>query len=135
MRPYHLFAPDGRVLATVDVQPENVNMTRVNRTLHAIDELPTRTVSSLDDLAALNDRFDEAAAARTSPTWLFVVACITGACSLGLIFGVDGPIAHLCPGAHRRPWRHSPSEAKNLTDQHADSLKLPLSGSSRFGAS
>lgn len=90
-----LVAPDGRVIAAVDIHPEDVNMARVNRVLHAIDELPTETVIEPRDLAALNDRLGEATVARTSPTWLFAAACISGACSLGLIFGVHGPTAYL----------------------------------------
>lgn len=86
---------DDDPLVTVPIQPESINMARVSATLHALDELPATGAVDVAEIAALNERLGRAAAAGASPTWLFVVACVTGASALGFIFGVTSPSAYL----------------------------------------
>jgi uncharacterized membrane protein YjjP (DUF1212 family) len=84
-----LQSEDNRLFAQVAADPTGVNMDRVASTVRAIEDVGAGRLAPEAAMAAIA----AIAQAPPAPTWLFALAAGAGAVALGVIFGVEHPIA------------------------------------------
>lgn len=87
-----LTTPEGDPVATLQVRPENINMSKVSATLRIID---AAVHDAEPKSRAIADDLERAAELPATPTPWFVFACAAGACGLGAIFGAHTPAAYV----------------------------------------
>jgi uncharacterized membrane protein YjjP (DUF1212 family) len=80
---------DARLVSIVAADPTGVNMDRVASAMHALEDLRAGRLAP----AAATKALGAISQAPPAPTWLFTLAAAAGAVALGVLFGVQHPVA------------------------------------------